>query len=284
MKVNNSVAMKLLIVLCVCEVVVAKVVVPNQDQHKEHQCGVVASPNPLHQHPWLVHLEYYRRGVKYEKRCGGTLIDNRHVVTAAHCVRNAKTKNARLFVRLGEYDLSKEVDCVEGVCAHLPVKIEVSAVYQHPGYSGKEHDIAVLTLAYKAPYTDTIRPACLPTGKIADDVTFLSSGFGENTTRGVYVDIKKDLKLSYWSTSRCQAAFSNLVLPSHVICAGGEKGVDTCRGDSGGPLVWGKSNFELWGVTSTGNVVCGTKGSPGIYTSVPDHMEWIERVRTYKSN
>lgn len=67
-------------------------------------------------------------------------------------------------------------------------------------------------------------------------------------------------------------------LPKHVICAGGVENVDTCSGDSGGPLVWVKERSELWGVVSAGNVKCGTKGDPGIYTSVIDHLDWLKGV------
>lgn len=267
--------MKIFFVLCVCEVAIARKLMDRQEN--DHSCGLVASPNPIHQHPWLVHLEYYRHGMPIDKRCGGSLISSRHVITAAHCVRNAVTKNGRLFARLGEYDLSKVVDCVGGVCAHLPVKLEVVLVTMHPSYREKPHDIAILTLARDAPYTKTIRPICLPSGKLRDRMIFSASGWGEIIHRGVYSDVKKDIRIPYYSASDCQRAFHNEEL-SHMICAGGEKDMDTCRGDSGGPLVWGKHYFELWGVTSAGNNNCGTKGVPGIYTNVIAHREWIERV------
>ncbi|XP_028171739.1 serine protease 7-like [Ostrinia furnacalis] len=269
--------MKLFVLLCLCEAVAGSVLDLTKNDHK---CGVEASTNPLHHEPWLVHLEYYRRGARADIRCGGTLISKRHILTAAHCVNKGvgASKPTSLVARLGEYDLSTAVDCADGVCAHLPVKINVAAIEVHPLYDDRDHDVAILTLERDAPYTDTIRPVCLPSGKLPENAVLTASGWGEDFTKGVYSNVKKNLHLPYWSTSRCKSAYKHLLLPEPIICAGGEKDVDTCRGDSGGPLTWGVNRKELWGVTSTGNTICGTKGYPGIYTSVVHHLEWIEKI------
>ncbi|KAM3956374.1 CLIP domain-containing serine protease B10 [Aphomia sociella] len=239
------------------------------------QCGVEASSSLIHHNPWLVYLEYYRKDQLADIRCAATLIDRRHLVTAAHCVK--KIKFQRLVARLGEYDVSSDKDCLQGICSKT-VLIEVSDVIVHPGYDMSEHDIAVLRLAQDAPYTDFIRPICLPTGTIKDDVTFTAAGWGVIPSTHIYSNVKKIIPLPYYPRDQCQKTYSDLILPRNIICAGGEEGLDTCKGDSGGPLMWIKDRTELWGVTSSGNVICGTKGSPGIYTSVSMHLEWIKTV------
>lgn len=57
------------------------------------------------------------------------------------------------MARLGEYDLYSQVDCLEGVCTDAIVKIDIEEITVHPGYDGREHDVAILRLAKDAPYT-----------------------------------------------------------------------------------------------------------------------------------
>lgn len=123
---------------------------------------------------------------------------------------------------------------------------------------------------------DFIRPACLTTGKLEDDATFIAAGWGVIPRFGDYSHVKKFIPLPLFNTGMCQKAYGNTPLPQNVICAGGEPGVDTCSGDSGGPLVWMKERGELWGVISSGSIHCGSTGVPGIYTKVVDYLEWIK--------
>ncbi|XP_049881091.1 melanization protease 1-like [Pectinophora gossypiella] len=268
--------MQLLVFLCLCVICVAGVF-GSKHTGDVKQCGVEASTNLIHHNPWLVYLEYYNHvGLKKNIRCAATLIDSRHAVTAAHCVK--KTLFSRLVARLGEYDVSTVADCVGGVCADPVVRINVIDVIVHEGYDGSKDDIAVIVLESDAPYTDFIRPICLPTGSIPHDAIFSAAGWGELTYTHIYSNIKKIIPLPHWSVESCKNAYRNSILPAKIICAGGEEGIDTCRGDSGGPLTLNKGAIEFWGVTSSGNVHCGTQGSPGIYTSVQDHLEWLENV------
>jgi len=62
------------------------------------------------------------------------------------------------------------------------------------------------------------------------------------------------------------------------ICAGGEKGRDSCEGDSGSPLMRGEDEFQryfLLGVVSFGARQCGSENLPGVYTEIPYYLDWI---------
>ncbi|KAJ0171712.1 hypothetical protein K1T71_012475 [Dendrolimus kikuchii] len=243
----------------------------------KNQCGVEASSNLIHQEPWLVFLEYWMEGRLLSSRCAATLIDEWHLVTAAHCV-NKPNKFSRLVARLGEYDLSTKKDCRQGVCTDPPLHIEVEDIILNPNYKNHRHDIAILRLKKAAPYTDFIRPICLPTGPTTKDMKFSAGAWGEIPYEGVYSKVKKIVLLPNVDIEVCAKAYPNADLGQDIICAGGERGIDTCRGDSGSPLVLYRKQAELRGVTSGGNSICGIQGYPGIYTDVSHHLNWIKEV------
>ena len=69
------------------------------------------------------------------------------------------------------------------------------------------------------------------------------------------------------------------------LCAGGERGKDSCSGDSGGGLfsdmtegtVEEERRWEVVGIVSYGTNKCGN-GTPGVYTRVSQYLEWIEQT------
>lgn len=73
----------------------------------------------------------------------------------------------------------------------------------------------------------------------------------------------------------------NVLLKSGQICAGGERGKDSCRGDSGGPLMDmyadenGSVNWYSIGIVSYGPTPCGTETWPGVYIKVSNYISWI---------
>lgn len=85
------------------------------------------------------------------------------------------------------------------------------------------------------------------------------------------------------SNSECETTYkqAGVNLKSSQMCAGGEKGKDSCRGDSGGPLMASYAderndiNWYIVGVVSFGPSPCGMEGWPGVYTKVIDYASWI---------
>lgn len=95
-----------------------------------------------------------------------------------------------------------------------------------------------------------------------------------------YSSIKLKLKVPVVAQQTCARTFSRLgvTVGSGHLCAGGEAKKDSCQGDSGGPLMRILPGSEdIWyaeGIVSFG-AECGTRGVPGIYTRIPEYMDWI---------
>lgn len=247
----------------------------------------------LRQFPWLVLLEYDKpdgRGF----HCGGSLINRNYVITAAHCVSNIRRSWKLVSVRLGEHELDKDPDCEDEDrpgfedCADSPIDIPISETIVHQQYGPRElakpNDIALLRLRYPVTYSRSISPICLPTkqeflNNRFTGVSMTVAGWGrtENSTQSK-IKLKLDVPIS--ADAECSATYkrNGATLTDRQICAGGEKGKDSCSGDSGGPLMYQQTSDYTWylfGIVSFGPLNCGTRDFPGIYTLVPKYLTWI---------
>jgi len=107
------------------------------------------------------------------------------------------------------------------------------------------------------------------------------AGWGKTENRSES-NIKLKLQVPVKSNSECSERYSiaRVDLGKGQVCAGGERGRDSCRGDSGGPLMTvnsdnGETNWYAVGVVSFGPSPCGMEGWPGVYTRVAEYADWI---------
>uniref|UniRef100_A0A1L8DQP3 CLIP domain-containing serine protease n=2 Tax=Nyssomyia neivai TaxID=330878 RepID=A0A1L8DQP3_9DIPT len=242
----------------------------------------------LFEYPWMS-LIRYEVSDGFAFKCGGSLVTDRYVLTAAHCIARLRSGITVYSVVLGEYDTRTETDCQtlgdEEICSPPAQEILQEAILPHPSYNTPKfaNDIGLIRLRESADMTrENIKPVCLPYLPQLQSMNLrrlVATGWGttENQTRSN--ELLK-VSLPVVDNARCQKAFTSLQWTPNQFCAGGENNVDTCKGDSGGPLVFPGNargqRYIQFGIVSAGLNSCGvSNGTPAVYVRVANYMKWI---------
>jgi len=227
-----------------------------------------------HQWPWMVALF-----IDDHKFCGGTLISDEWVLTAAHCAEGA-----------GYYDVMVGAHNVRAQSEAHRLEIRAHEDHIHPSYNLPiflHNDIALLKLPEKVPLSQYIRPACLPKASDADEMyegevtTPTGWGLTAETSNHISPELQMVSDRPIMSTGECQQFYGPIVYEG-TLCIDTEGGRGICSGDSGGPLnhrMAGETNrWVQIGVTSFGGGDGCEDGSPHGFTRVAEHLQWIESV------
>ncbi|KAM3626091.1 uncharacterized protein V6R79_022369 [Siganus canaliculatus] len=218
-----------------------------------------------HSWPWQVSLQDYT-GFHF---CGGSLINENWVVTAAHC--GASTSH---YVILGEHDQGSSSESIQ--------RIRVGTAIRHPSYSSwtTNNDITLIKLSSPASLNSRVSTVCLPSSSDSFSTGQICATSGWGRTRynaSTTPDLLQQASLPLLSTEQCTSYWGSGRITSSMICAGAS-GVSSCMGDSGGPLVCQRSGaWYLVGIVSWGSGTCSTS-APAVYARVTALRSWIDQT------
>uniref|UniRef100_A0A670IAA4 Peptidase S1 domain-containing protein n=1 Tax=Podarcis muralis TaxID=64176 RepID=A0A670IAA4_PODMU len=177
--------------------------------------------------PWQVSLQVYRFGTGYHHVCGGSVINNYSVLTAAHCIKKW-TDPAFWRVVFGLHHLYNYESST--------VKRHVRAIVMHSGFkrSTYENDVALFKLKRPISYSDYIQPICLPnstTQLVADENPCFISGWGNTEEKGTGKFILQEAQVDVIPLYICNRYdWYAGVVSWNMLCAGSETGhVDSCQ-------------------------------------------------------
>ncbi|XP_053269082.1 serine protease 27 [Pleuronectes platessa] len=228
--------------------------------------------------PWQVDVQTVGDG----HICGGSIITENWVLSAAHCFPNPSDVSSYI-IYAGRYQLN-------GYNQH-ELSRRVRRVVIPSGYSDPNNgkDVALVQLSSPLTWSDHILPVCLPGSNTLFPSGMVCSVTGWGHTRDDVplpgVGTLQDVQVPIISQGSCQSMYQTdpseqVDILYDMICAGyQEGGKDSCQGDSGGPLVCRMIN-GTWvqaGVVSFG-LGCAHRNKPGVYTRMTSYTSFISNT------
>ncbi|KAI4469723.1 polyserase-related [Holotrichia oblita] len=207
-------------------------------------------------YPFIVSL----RSSSNSHFCGGSIINNLWVLTAAHCLVGSSASS---------------VNAVVGTNTLLSggSSIRASRLLVHGNYNPNTiaNDVGVIQLAASITYSNSVAQVSLNTADVGA-VSAILIGWGRTSTGGSIPNNLQQLSTNTITTASCQSVWGSSVSSSQ-ICAYTRSGQGACNGDSGGPLVRASDLAQL-GIVSFG-IACA-QGFPDVYARVSSYNSWIQ--------
>ncbi|XP_059051222.1 trypsin CFT-1-like [Achroia grisella] len=221
----------------------------------------------IDQWPEMVALLFSWTGSTWSQSCGGSIINNRSVLSAAHCFVGDSPNNWR--VRAGS------TNAHSGGIVH-----DLGQIIIHSGYSSStlDNDVAILRVSSNFVYSNVISAGSIAgtNYNLADNQVVYATGWGRTSPGGPLSEQLRQVQIWSINLATCRSRYAELGLTvtDNMLCSGwlDVGGRDQCQGDSGGPLF---HNGVIVGVCSWG-YSCATARYPGVNARVSSYTTWIQ--------
>ncbi|CAO1362258.1 unnamed protein product [Diamesa hyperborea] len=216
-----------------------------------------------------------------EYKCGGSLISELWIISAAHCSYHREFGAAK-WAKLGNVQRNQ-------LNANT-YTYEIIERIKHPSYTAKfvENDIMLFKLNKPVIFNTYVIPICLPQFNEFYTTKAIATGWGVQGFAKETSDSLQKVVLDYLPTKTCEESYLgddklNGANFENMICAGSLTEMkDTCEGDSGSPLQYYTPGifcmYTIAGITSYGPLLCGASAQGAIYTRVYKYIDWIEGI------
>ncbi|XP_028159091.1 trypsin, alkaline C-like isoform X1 [Ostrinia furnacalis] len=221
-------------------------------------------------YPEMVAVLFSQTSVNHRVWCGGSILNNRAILTAAHCTYNRA--NSNFISRVGSTHV------------HFNGTLLVTQqIINHPNYNeyGFDYDISIIRTTTEIPFGANVQPGKFSGTNyhLADNQEVWATGWGAISMSGSHSEELRHVQI--WSINQaiCRQRYSALPngmswdITDNMLCSGwlDVGGRDQCQGDSGGPLF---HNGVVVGVCSFG-YGCALPGFPGVNARVSSFINWI---------
>ncbi|XP_070484306.1 granzyme B-like isoform X1 [Equus przewalskii] len=213
-----------------------------------------------HSRPYMAFVQFLVEEKNH--RCGGVLVQQDFVLTAAHCWGSS------INVTLGAHNIQKQ--------ERTQQVISVKEAIPHPDYKRKKfsNDIMLLKLERKATQTAAVRPLSLPwgTAQVRPGEVCSVAGWGRVTRNGRASVTLQEVELTVQQDRVCKSYLRNYNRTTQLCVGDPKEKKSSFKGDSGGPLV---CNNLIQGLVSYGRCN-GTP--PRAFTKVSSFLPWIKKT------
>ncbi|XP_028159100.1 trypsin CFT-1-like [Ostrinia nubilalis] len=234
----------------------------------ERQTKIVGgTETTVNQYPEVASLLYSYWGIFYNQACGGSILNTRSILTAAHCVVGDSASNWRIRVGSTYANSGGTV-------------LSVGSIAYHGSYDSQtnDYDVAILRSATTIVFGTLVKQSSIagPSYNLADNQAVWAVGWGTTSSGGSASEKLRHVQIWTVNQAVCRQRYAvwGNTITDNMLCSGwlDVGGRDQCQGDSGGPLF---HNSVVVGICSWGRG-CALAAYPGVNTRVSRFTAWIQ--------